>query len=41
MKTSVRLLGYAANSHSFWQDVDDASLYWPRFIRVQMAKGEK
>jgi hypothetical protein len=35
------VISYVANSYSFWQDVDDASLYWPRFIRVQMATGGK
>jgi hypothetical protein len=32
------LISYVVNSYSLWQVVDDASLYWPRFIRVQLTK---
>jgi endo-beta-N-acetylglucosaminidase D len=35
------LISYVANSFDFWQVVGDASLYWPRFIRVQLATGKR
>ncbi len=35
------LISYVANSFDFWQPVNDASLYWPRFIRVQLAVEKK
>jgi hypothetical protein len=35
------IISYVANSFSFWQVANDAGLYWPRFIRVQLALGEK
>lgn len=35
------IISYVANSFDFWQVAADASLYWPRFIRVQLATGEQ
>lgn len=31
------IITYAANSFDFWQVVNDASLYWPRFVCVELA----
>jgi Domain of unknown function (DUF4185) len=35
------VISYVANSLDFWQVAADASLYWPRFIRVQLATGKR
>lgn len=35
------MISYVANSFDFWQVATDASLYWPRFIRVQLATGKR
>ena len=29
-------LSYVVNSLDFWQVARDASLYWPRFLRVKL-----
>jgi hypothetical protein len=35
------IVSYVANAFDFGQVMADASLYWPRFIRVPLAKGER
>jgi hypothetical protein len=35
------LISYVANSFDFWQVTADASLYWPRFILVELETGKK
>ena len=30
------LITYAANSWNFWDLFNDARLYWPRFVRVNL-----
>ena len=35
------LISYVVNSYDFWQVASDASLYWPRFIRVQVVTGKR
>jgi hypothetical protein len=32
------LVSYFVNSFDFWQVAREAKLYWPRFIRVTLAK---
>jgi hypothetical protein len=31
------IITYAANSFDFWELIKDARLYWPRFVRVELA----
>ena len=35
------MISYVANSFDFWEVATNASLYWPRFIRVQVAAGRR
>lgn len=35
------IISYVVNSFDFWQVAGDANLYWPRFIRVPLATGER
>lgn len=34
--TDELLVSYVVNSHDFWQVAKDASLYWPKFVRVKL-----
>ena len=35
-KSNELVVTYAANSFNFWDVLNDARLYWPRFIRVEL-----
>ncbi len=36
IQSNELIVTYAANSYSFWDVLNDARLYWPRFIRVEL-----
>jgi hypothetical protein len=35
------VVSYVANSTDFWHVAADASLYWPKFIRVKLSSAEQ
>jgi hypothetical protein len=35
------MISYAVNAYSVWQVLNDAGLYWPRFVRAQLSKADK
>jgi hypothetical protein len=34
------VVSYVVNSYYFWQVARDATLYWPRFVRVTLGPGK-